>query len=817
MKTLYPSQAQHVARLNEGLTQHGAVIDSSETGVGKTICAIACAKEAKPRLTLVVCPKAIIPQWEKELEESGLPNASVLNWEKLRAGNTIWGTWEKDTFRWNKDIGFLVFDEAQRAKSTDSKNAKLVRDARDELPEAKLMLLSATLANSPLEMRAAFHVLGLCKWKAFYSYIRKHLACVKDRWGGLEFKGGDHELDLMREAIYGRKKGSRVTREELKEFFSDNEIVMEPLNFGDEGEIQKLYEAMEAEIAELEQSSAEDKPSPLVVQLRARQAAEILKVPYMVEATSDLVAEGKSVAIFVNFRATLQALCEKLGTTCSIYGEQPSSWRKEAVSQFQLGVSKVIVVMTSAGGVGLSLHDTYGSMPRATLISPSWDEKEIIQALGRCHRAGGKSMTLQRILIASGTVEEKVTRSLMEKTARVEKLNDAKDFLNETSQTVSKGASQEPTPDMPTLPTTEKLAHEERAHSKHSPSSLATKLACPGFVNDQTRDKSAADRGSLGHEMVEKQNFSMAPEDNELTEAALKCYEFIQRFEKQGTVHHQEIKVKMLDQSGHVDHVYIQPDGSADLVDLKFSFAGGYKADSPQFWAYCVGVWDKFPQTDVIRVWILLPFLDEVDTETFTRAEHYDLFSAAVLKIIEQAEAADPAQFRVGRHCSWCARIKNCRKWAEFGIELANRYLGEKDKYALPETTAHGSEITDPETLAVLWRIAPILKTATEGWRKAALESRLEGNDIPGLDLFERKGVREITDALGAYEAVKDTLTAEELLSAADLKVGALEKLWQGKQPRGSKKASLVELTQRLMEASALTSGSPTYQLREIK
>lgn len=272
-----------------------------------------------------------------------------------------------------------------------------------------------------------------------------------------------------------------------------------------------------------------------------------------------------------------------------------------------------------------------------------------------------------------------------------------------------------------------------------------------------------------------------------------------------------------LGQKGHIDHLFIQPDGSADLVDLKFSFAGGYKADSPQFWAYCLGTWNEFPTVETIRVWVLLPFIDEVDTETFTRAGHYDYFHAAVSKIIEQAESNDPSLLRVGRHCSWCAKIKNCRKWAEFGIELANRYLGEEDKYALPETSVHGSQITDPETLAVLWRIAPILKTATEGWRKAALEARLEGQDIPGLDLFERKGTREITDAPGAYEAVKDTLTAEELLSACDLKIGALEKLWQEKQPRGRKKASLGELTQRLLEASALSSGSPSFMLREIK
>jgi hypothetical protein len=424
-------------------------------------------------------------------------------------------------------------------------------------------------------------------------------------------------------------------------------------------------------------------------------------------------------------------------------------------------------------------------------------------------------------------VEEKVVKSLLTKTARVEKLNDAKEFLNAPQEEGSKGVIQNMTSVESTTQTTTtnattatvvlpgKLEHAERAHSKHSPSSLGTKLACPGFINDQTRDTSAADRGSLGHEMVEKEDFNMAPDDGELTRAALKCFEFLQRFKGK---HYREIQVRMLeDQKGHIDHLFLNFDGTCDMVDLKFSFSSTYKADSPQFWAYCLGVWDKYPNVESINVWVLLPFIDEVDMGTFTRSEHYNLFHASCMKIIELAEADDPATFQIGRHCSWCAKIKNCRKWAEFGIELANRYAGEVEKYTLPETSVHGSEITDPDTLTVLWRIAPILQKASEGWRKAALEARMEGQDLPGLELFERKGSREITDAVGAFEAVKDTLTAEEILSAADLKIGALEKLWQSKQPHGQKKASLGELKTRLMEASALSSGSPSYMLRESK
>lgn len=810
-----------------GLQLNRAVVDTSETGTGKTLCAIhtamAFADDPTYKTIVVVCPKAVIPQWTRELDEAGATNYTVINWERLRTGKTPQGSWDRNAFVWDKTTGFIIFDEAQKAKAIDSKNACMVRDAID-FTSAKIMLLSATLANSPLEMRAPFHVLELCKWKGFYGYVKRFLGCVNGRWGGMEFKGGTVALDAMRASIYGRGKGSRVTREDLRQFFGDNEVITEPIDFGDGGEIQKIYDAMEAELLELETISADDKPSPLTVQLRARQAAEILKVPFVVETTQDLLEEGQHVVIFVNFRATLTALCEKLKTECAIFGGQSATKRQACIDSFQYNYKKIIIVMTSAGGVGLSLHDTIGGCPRTALISPSWDEKENIQALGRCYRAGGKTPVLQKILVASGTVEEKVVETLLSKTKRVNTLNNAEEFLNKPETPLSntnESIMNEPTISTQTEPTVV-LEHANRHHSKHSPSSLSTKLTCPGFLNDQTRDKTAADRGSLGHEMVEKLNFDMAPEDSDLTNGSIKCYTFLKNFINPLTKAHTEIQVKMLEgqnkQKGHIDHLYCQADGSADLVDLKFSYSSAYKADSPQFWAYCLGVWDTFEDIHTIRVWVLLPFLDEVDTETFTREEHYDLFFASCNKIIELAEEANPNTFRVGRHCNWCARLKSgCKRWADFGVELANRYVGDLEKYKLPNTATHGAEITDPETLVALWRLAPILKTATEGWRKAALEARLNGEDLEGLELYERRGTREITDACGAYEAVKDTISAEELLSAADIKLGALEKLWQSKQPRGSKKTSLGDLTMRLMEASALTSGSPSLLLRESK
>jgi len=141
----------------------------------------------------------------------------------------------------------------------------------------------------------------------------------------------------------------------------------------------------------------------------------------------DLLAEGKSVAIFANFNATIEALVSKLNIKAGIsviHGNQTAGERQTAIDLFQTDVSRVIICNTAAGGVGISLHDITGKHPRASIISPDWNEKNIIQVIGRVHRAGGKTPSMQRILFAAGTVEESVQKSVNKKIKRLKVLNE---------------------------------------------------------------------------------------------------------------------------------------------------------------------------------------------------------------------------------------------------------------------------------------------------------------------------------------------------------------------------------------------------------
>ena len=89
MKKLYPKQqeafdfflAKHRLDLNS--------LDTSHVGTGKTVVAAHLAKVLK-RPVAVLCPKSVIPSWERELKETGIEPLFVLNYEKIRTGKTEW-------------------------------------------------------------------------------------------------------------------------------------------------------------------------------------------------------------------------------------------------------------------------------------------------------------------------------------------------------------------------------------------------------------------------------------------------------------------------------------------------------------------------------------------------------------------------------------------------------------------------------------------------------------------------------------------------------------------------------------------------------
>lgn len=204
MKTPFPPQQQHIETLVQAIRSNHAAVDSSSTGTGKTLCASEVAKVLGYKM-LVIAPKATLENWRRVAAEQEAGVLGVINYEKLRTGKTEFGFWKSGHFIFNIPAGtMLVFDEAHACKGLYTKNAKMMLAAKGR----PTLILSATLAENPTEMRALGFLLNLHRLHDFYGWALKN-GCGTNPWGALEFKSKSEEalraLDSLRRAIYPRR------------------------------------------------------------------------------------------------------------------------------------------------------------------------------------------------------------------------------------------------------------------------------------------------------------------------------------------------------------------------------------------------------------------------------------------------------------------------------------------------------------------------------------------------------------------------------------------------------------------------------------
>lgn len=323
-------------------------------------------------------------------------------------------------------------------KSPYTQNSLLLISAA--MQRVNTLLLSATAAEDCTEMRAIGYALGLhslnhstvtkrswVRWMEFHG-------CTQDEWGGWR-SGPRAKLELVHKELY-RDRGVRLTEQDMPEAFRENHIMEEKIDFGAATAIRKYYREAGLTPKILESLIVDGVAGPVGLDeniltriLRARQLAEASKLPEIVEMAVDLIDEGRSVVVFLNFRETAEVCKQMLegqsGEKCSIIiGGQSEAERQANLLDFRDDRARSIVCTSAAGGTGVDgLQDTHGVFPRASLISPSFSAQEFKQVLGRISRAYAKSGVIQKVLIANNTVEEHVLRAIHRKLANMQTLH----------------------------------------------------------------------------------------------------------------------------------------------------------------------------------------------------------------------------------------------------------------------------------------------------------------------------------------------------------------------------------------------------------
>lgn len=458
-KKLLEYQIPHVKNLMYSIDTYGRVLDASDTGTGKTYAAIATcmALRLKP---LIVCPKSVINSWKRVMKDYGCKYYGLTNYEsfqnlkmytRISQKESVKCMWLKKTkevtkkekknkkdkkkkdknkkdkkddeneeedeikyyYEWINppDDIIVIFDEAHRCKNSKTLSNLILKSIADT--NTKIILLSATIADKEKNFALAGYTLKLYK-------------DIKNCMNWIRQVGSDYSNPMM--GVHKQlipEYMCRMRIKDLKDVFPDNQILADCQDMDCAKEIEEQYALIQQEVEHLK--NKEDESCALAAITYARMRIEQLKIPTFIEMTKKFLKENNSVVIFVNFTMTLKTLASELKTNCLIFGEQSIEERNKNIDDFNNDKSQIIIVNIRSGGAGISLHDTNGVYPRISIISPSWSAQDILQALGRIHRANCKTPVRQRIVFCKNTVEEAICKNMIEKIRTISSINEGVD------------------------------------------------------------------------------------------------------------------------------------------------------------------------------------------------------------------------------------------------------------------------------------------------------------------------------------------------------------------------------------------------------
>lgn len=436
-------QIPHTVKIVSILEEYNRALDSSDTGTGKTYCAIAAAKHLglKP---FIICPKSVISSWRDVLKHFSCSYYGISNHELIKncrfyppttllkrkrcpfikrikrkpTNKELSKAKKQDTtpkikycyvWKFPSDM-LLIFDEAHKCKNKKTQNSDLLFTSSNY--SVKILLLSATVADKSESFVLAGYCLGL------YNTMSDALPWMKTV---SEDTDVDNIMLGVHNSIYP-DRAARIRIKDLGSLFPVNQVIAQCYDMDSAEEIQRMYNLIDKVIEDLK--TKEQNSRGIGRLTYARMKIESYKIPTFIELARKFMAEGNAVAIFVNFTNTLLKVADELKTNCLIYGEQTLEQRDKNIKDFQEDKSRVIICNMRAGGVGVSLHDQIGNFPRISIISPSYSAIDIIQAIGRIHRANTKTPVRQRIIYCKGTVEERICISIKKKIENIAHLND---------------------------------------------------------------------------------------------------------------------------------------------------------------------------------------------------------------------------------------------------------------------------------------------------------------------------------------------------------------------------------------------------------
>ncbi len=385
---------------------------ADEMGLGKTMQAITALRlllrSGQVQKTLLVCPKPLIPNWQRELklwaEELPcvtiegdaarrrmlwtMPTAAILiaNYELMVRDFESFDADDLPTF------DLVILDEAQRIKNRESLTAQTCRS----IPRKRSWMLTGTpIENRPEEIASLFEFIEIVPPRGtpdLQQLKRLSNTHVLRRTKDLVLTDlpprldRDEYLDLAPAQIYAYQVAEKQGIIHLNEM-------------GDSITIQHVFEL----VLRLKQIANFD---PLT--------GESAKFDRLRTDLEEIVASGSKAILFSQWTRCLDWLNERLKPFRPLvyHGRVPTKKRELILKRFQEDPGSHLLLMSyGVGAVGLNLQ----CAGYVFLFDRWWNPAVEDQAINRAHRIGQKNPVIVTKFISKNTIEERIDDILREK------------------------------------------------------------------------------------------------------------------------------------------------------------------------------------------------------------------------------------------------------------------------------------------------------------------------------------------------------------------------------------------------------------------
>lgn len=403
-----------------------------------------------------------------------------------------------------------------------------------------------------------------------------------------------------------------------------------------------------------------------------------------------------------------------------------------------------------------------------------------------------------------------------------------------------------------TLTNTLATLPEERKHHLFSPSSLQNREACPCYEN-RNESNAKAITGTLQHTVTETGMDDQRLSDDEAL-AAAECLDFFERqknllqedrdrafvaagkpdifpeivsvseaylpvddceFDDGGPVKTQSTT------AGYVDRGLISWDRTHGvLADWKFGAWAVEKADNNlQGIAYSLGLFKRFPTLQTIKFFFKQPHLNLLSEATFTREQVPALYlrvQTVVARAREARKQMANGDFSMANPmvpvCNFCANLGKCPKVAAMACVVGHKFAPLQIPADLTPTGLKSAEDT-----AIGLRLSQVMAVWAKAFRSQVTERTIRGvAPVPDGFRVETKADREIKDPAKFKDVTLHYLTEAELSPLASYTFGSVEEKIKEKAPRGTKKSTIEEYQEKLIQSGAVVRGDPYTFLRAV-